>query len=100
MPVCDRGDYARVLFSFCTRGCGRIARPAFPAPSEFIGRRFLRNSDASRRENALAYLDVLARSEVTKQSTPVALWIASLTLAKTVWLFDNQIRVVIIRESG
>ena len=35
MPVCTCGDYARVLFSFRTRGCGRIARPAFPAPSEF-----------------------------------------------------------------
>src|SRR6187399_566793 len=30
---CDRGDYARV-FVFYTRGCGRIERPAFPAPSE------------------------------------------------------------------
>src|SRR5258705_7425823 len=34
---CDRGDYARVLCLFCTRGCGRIERPAFPAPS--IGRK-------------------------------------------------------------
>src|SRR5207244_5848208 len=32
---CDRGDYARVLVLFRTRGCGRIARPAFPAPSDF-----------------------------------------------------------------
>jgi hypothetical protein len=32
---CDRGDYARVLFLFCTRGCGRGGRPAFPAPSDF-----------------------------------------------------------------
>ena len=32
---CDRGDYARVLFSFRTRGCGCIGRPAFPAPSDF-----------------------------------------------------------------
>jgi hypothetical protein len=38
----------------------------------------------------LAYLDVLGRSEVTKQSTPVALWIASLTLAMTVWLFEKS----------
>jgi hypothetical protein len=30
---CDRGDYARVLCFYRTRGCGRIARPAFPAPS-------------------------------------------------------------------
>src|SRR6266496_2502596 len=33
---CDRGDYARVLFLFRTRGCGRSGRPAFPAPS-FLG---------------------------------------------------------------
>src|ERR1700716_3002906 len=26
-----------VCFLFCTRGCGRIERPAFPAPSEFRG---------------------------------------------------------------
>jgi hypothetical protein len=26
-----------VCFLFCTRGCGRIERPAFPAPSEFQG---------------------------------------------------------------
>jgi hypothetical protein len=30
----DRGDYARVLFTFCTRGYGRGGRPAFPAPSD------------------------------------------------------------------
>src|SRR5207249_11389793 len=35
---CDRGDYARVLFLFCMRGCGRIKRPAFPAPSVSLGR--------------------------------------------------------------
>ena len=26
------GDYTRVLILFCTRGCGCIERPAFPAP--------------------------------------------------------------------
>jgi hypothetical protein len=26
-----------VCFLFCTQGCGRIARPAFPAPSDFHG---------------------------------------------------------------
>src|SRR5882724_9159605 len=34
---CDRGDYTRMLILFCMRGCGRIARPAFPAPSEWEG---------------------------------------------------------------
>jgi hypothetical protein len=28
---------------FHTRGCGRIARPAFPAPSEFLGGTFFAN---------------------------------------------------------
>src|SRR6478672_10076466 len=28
-----------VCFFHCTRGCGRIERPAFPAPSEFQGDR-------------------------------------------------------------
>src|SRR4029077_19818347 len=35
-----------VCLFFYTRGCGRIARPAFPAPSEFQGERFRHNSDA------------------------------------------------------
>jgi len=30
---CDRGDYTRMLILVCMRGCGRIERPAFPAPS-------------------------------------------------------------------
>src|SRR3979490_510327 len=29
-----------VCFLFCTRGCGRIERPAFPAPSDFSGAGF------------------------------------------------------------
>src|SRR5258706_11419683 len=31
---CDRGDYARVFVFLHTRGCGRVERPAFPAPSD------------------------------------------------------------------
>ena len=31
---CFRGDDTRVLSNFCTRGCGRIVRPAFRAPSQ------------------------------------------------------------------
>src|SRR3981189_735833 len=57
-----------VCFLLCTRGCGRIRRPAFPAPSEFRGQTFQPNS----RENALrdrgGVPDVVARSEATKQS--------------------------------
>src|SRR6202023_2967990 len=53
---CDRGDYARMLILFCMRGCGCIARPAFPAPSDFEGVRFSQNSGMSCRENAEACL--------------------------------------------
>ena len=50
---CDRGDYARVFVFFHTRGCGRIERPAFPAPSIFgEGETILQNSGALRREIA------------------------------------------------
>jgi len=45
-----------VYFFICTRGCGCIARPAFPAPSDFSGAgRFCKTSDASRREIAESY---------------------------------------------
>ena len=49
---CDRGDYARV-FVFYTRGCGRIERPAFPAPSDLQkAGRFWQTSRESRGEIA------------------------------------------------
>ena len=42
-----------VCFFHCTRGCGRIARPAFPAPSEFQkAERFWQTSRETRGENA------------------------------------------------
>src|SRR6266446_7764343 len=37
---------------FRTRGCGCIVRPAFPAPSDFKGERFMHSSGDSRRGNA------------------------------------------------
>jgi hypothetical protein len=39
-------------FLFCTRGCGCIERPAFPAPSEFQMRFTLANSRGARGEIA------------------------------------------------
>src|SRR5258707_8121194 len=36
---CTCGDYTRVLTSHCTRGCGCIGHPAFPAPSVLLGQR-------------------------------------------------------------
>src|SRR6266404_2390396 len=47
---------------FRTRGCGCIERPAFPAPSEFKGERFMHGSGGSRREIAKACVIVIARS--------------------------------------
>jgi hypothetical protein len=43
-------------FLFCMRGCGRVGRPAFPAPS-ILGeaKRFLQTSGASRRGSAESY---------------------------------------------
>src|SRR5207302_888839 len=39
-----RGDYARVVLFFPTRGCGCIAHPAFPTPSIILGKRFMHHS--------------------------------------------------------
>jgi hypothetical protein len=51
------------------RGCGRGERPAFPAPSVSEGRRFTGKTRAKTRgEIAKLSLDVIARSEATKQS--------------------------------
>jgi len=47
-------DYARVLFSTCTRGCGCIARPAFPTPSLRVQRLITRTRQ--RRETEAAWL--------------------------------------------
>jgi hypothetical protein len=45
-----------VRFFCCARGCGRVGRPAFPAPSIFgEAEQFLQNSGASRREIAETY---------------------------------------------
>jgi hypothetical protein len=49
---CDRGDYARVLLSFRTRGCGCFGRPVFPAPSDFSGAGRQQNSRGLRGEIA------------------------------------------------
>jgi hypothetical protein len=85
------GDYARVLFTFCTRGCGCIGRPAFPTPSS--GRM---SSCMTRTQRAAGSRScVIARSE-SDEAIQLSFslrqsWIASLTLAMTVlvsWLFE------------
>jgi hypothetical protein len=55
---------------FRTRGCGCIERPAFPAPSDVQkGRDFLEKLARASGENTNLYLDVIARSAATKQSS-------------------------------
>jgi hypothetical protein len=39
-------------FYHCARGCGRVERPAFPAPFVLRGKTFSYDSDELRRENA------------------------------------------------
>ncbi len=46
------GDYARMLFSFCMRGCGCGGHPAFPAPSILSRVSSSITRARSRRENA------------------------------------------------
>ena len=48
---CTCGDYARVLFQCCTRGCGYGQMyPAFPAPSSCEGRRSSTRANDALRE--------------------------------------------------
>src|SRR6266403_4923350 len=69
---CDRGDYARVLCFYRTRGCGCIGHPAFPAPSivrsgETV---FAKLGRIAPRDRGVVFgVAVIARSEATKQST-------------------------------
>src|SRR5258708_1129642 len=45
----------------CTRGCGRIERPAFPAPSDFLGREFTSKTRASVRRDR----EAVAKNEMS-----------------------------------
>src|SRR5258706_728085 len=75
---CDRGDYARVLCFYHTRGCGRIERPAFPAPSDFRAK----GSDTTRTHRAARTRTHVSRhceerSDEAIHSYFAATWIAS-----------------------
>jgi hypothetical protein len=61
-----------VCFFHLQRGCGRIERPAFPAPSDFLGGWFCKNSDASRREDTRSCLKIGAviASEAKQSISP------------------------------
>src|SRR5437899_3137122 len=50
---------------FRTRGCGRIGRPAFPAPSEFQGRDFKAKLARKARRDREAVFAVIARSDLS-----------------------------------
>src|SRR3984893_16724321 len=60
---CDRGDYARMLILFCMRGCGCIARPAFPAPSVLRGQ----NVEAKLARNARRDREAISRRHCEEQ---------------------------------
>jgi hypothetical protein len=88
---------ARAYYQY-TRGCGRIGRPAFPAPSDVRAGQFRQNSREMRGEIAESYpcRHCEERSdEAIHTFFLVASWIASLALAMTVanpvafWLFEN-----------
>jgi hypothetical protein len=76
-------------FLFCTRGYGRIQRPAFPAPSDFRWREIHWQNSGTRRENAKVCLGLGQRhceersDEAIHSIILAARWIASLTLAMT-----------------
>src|SRR5438874_10168296 len=61
-----------VCFLFCMRGCGRIARPALPAPSDVSDAQIYRQNSracaARSRRCVWESTAVIARSEATKQS--------------------------------
>jgi hypothetical protein len=66
------GDYARVLYFICTRGCGCGAHPAFPAPSVIRGHKFLHDSGALRRGKANVCLNYSRHCEERKRRPAVA----------------------------
>src|SRR6266850_858565 len=74
-----------MLVLFCMRGCGCIERPAFPAPSDFPGRKVTHNSGASRRGIGKPYLSWRRHCEERSGETIhpyfAATWIASLSLS-------------------
>src|SRR3977135_2121517 len=61
------GDYARVLSPLHARLRVHWAS-GIPHALCFLGRTIMHDSGASRREIAVAYFDVIARSKATKQS--------------------------------
>src|SRR5579863_5948429 len=62
-----------MLTLFCMRGCGRIARPAFPAPSEFRGGMLCTTRADSRREIAEVRPDVIAVPTGRANARPTSL---------------------------
>src|SRR4051794_33236399 len=59
-------------FLFCTRGCGRIARPAFPAPSDIRGQEFhLQQLARMRRDRGVVFAISTNSSSPAKAGDPV-----------------------------
>src|SRR5260370_1221133 len=80
---CDRGDYARMLVLFCMRGCGRIERPAFPAPSDLqkAGRSWQTSRETCGEIAKLCLASLRGAKRRSNPSFPVAPWIASRSLS-------------------
>jgi hypothetical protein len=71
------------LFFFCPPGCGRIERPAFPAPSDFREQNVLGKTRAHHAAGMRNHISTSLRGALaTKQSSFLTLreesWIASL----------------------
>src|ERR1019366_9481273 len=83
---CDLTNACAFYHCHCTRGCGRIGRPAFPAPSDWRGRNEQAKTRAKRAARSRTYISTSLRgAQATKQSILCAVrWIASLALAMTV----------------
>jgi hypothetical protein len=77
------------FLSFCTRGCGRIERPAFPAPSDRGLRKFPANLGRIMPREC-ERLSQRHCEEPLRRSNPffhrAVKWIASLALAMTIVL--------------
>jgi|SRR6476660_7252059 len=88
-----------VCFFHCTRGCGRIARLAFPAPSD-LGERDIdgKNSDASRREIAESHVNLRPRH--CEEQSDEAIILRHSGMVRQHQTSDAQLRIGESRDSG
>src|SRR3981081_3027203 len=92
-----------VCFLLCTRGCGRIRRPAFPPPSEFGGKRSSKTRAKTRGEIAGVCPpecggrgEELGNSMRPCQQNATTIWIVFATLGAS----DHEFTCTKSRSSG